>query len=154
MKGWELQLDSEGSFEIRNPGPNGEKQYFTIVPGPYSPVILEEPENAIQLGVNRYKDASGQPLSPQMKVKGVICKDKPGTEGRILYRSNLTNFLRRDGGVVHEDGAVIEVQGARYRLYRLVAENKNRILGYIGFYMPEADHDGTPVEVVEVENLG
>ncbi|MCO6431667.1 MAG: hypothetical protein J5J00_12465, partial [Deltaproteobacteria bacterium] len=59
MKGWELQLDSEGSFEIRNPGPNGEKQYFTIVPGPYSPVILEEPENAIQLGVNRYKDASG-----------------------------------------------------------------------------------------------
>lgn len=153
MKGWKLELGRDDEFQIVNRDQDGNLLYFRIIKGPYSPVIEEDPANAFSLGVNSYVNAKGDPVAPAMKVKGIICKDASGVGSKVLYRGNLTNFFGKDQGKIEEDGKFVEVGGARYQLYRLVAENKNRLLGYIGFYLPATTHDGSPVEVLEVEDL-
>jgi hypothetical protein len=153
MKGWVLETNEDG-FQIVNRGEDGKRRFYRIIPGPYSPIIEEEPENSVSLGVNTYVNAKGEPSAPSMKLKGIICKNEKGVGATILYRGNLTNFFGRDAGTISENGDVISVGGVSYQLYRLVAENKNRILGYIGFYMPIDSHDEIPVQILEVEDLG
>lgn len=153
MKGWKLELGRDDEFQIVNRDPDGNLLYFRIIKGPYSPVIEEDPRLAFSLGVNSYVNGKGEPAAPAMKVKGIICKDASGVGATVLYRGNLTNFFGKDQAQILEDGKFVEVGGARYQLYSLVAENKNRLVGYIGFYMPVADHDGSPVRILEVEDL-
>ena len=152
MKGWNLELTQVGEFEIVNRAEDGSRRFYRIVPGPYSPIIEEEPELAFPLGIGDYVDARGVHAAPQMKVKGVIVKKQAG-QPDVLYRGNLSNFFGKDGGKVEEDGKFVVVSGQRYRLYRLLAENKPRMIGYIGFYKPESDHDGSPVQIVESADL-
>lgn len=147
MKGWKLELQGEGDFQIVNRGPSGERQFFRIVPGPYSPVIEEEPDIAEPLGVGDYVTWAGDHTAPEGKIKGVICKDSPG--GKILYRGNLTNFRGKDSGVFENGGHGVVVGGRRYRLYLLMAENKPRIKNYVALYLPEDTHSGGPVKIAE-----
>ena len=154
MKGWELEVTKPGeAFVIFNPGPNGEHRFYELVPGPYSPLINEEPEAAFPPPCATYVNRRGESSSPTMRIKGIICKSESGAKGEILYRGNLTNFFKKDGGVLVQDGLKVEIKGRCYKLVRLVAENKNRILGYIGFYLPEETAANDTVEVLEVEDL-
>lgn len=153
MKGWKLELLPDGKFQIVNRDDKGKRKFYSIEAGPYSPVIIEDPENSFSLGTNDYVDGKGAPAAPAMKVKGIIGKSAPGSNGSVTYRGNLTNFFSKDGGSIEEDGKLAVINGVRHRLYRLVAENKNRLVGYIGFYIPEAEHDGSPVQISEIEDL-
>lgn len=159
MKGWVLDMTGESQFEIRNPGPDGKRQYYIIRPGAFSPVIEEDPDNAVIPPLAAYEDATGKPHTPNMKIVGVICKSERGLKGKVLYRSNLTNFSIRDGGRFLHEGLMIEVKGAKYRLEALVAANKNRIIGLIALYLP-VESDPTlaelrfrPVQVLELEDV-
>jgi len=155
MKGWALELHPDGLFEQTNRDDNGVPQYFVVVRGKHSPIFREDPEHAFDLPESAsYVDKNGESCEPDMKVVGIICKDRPGVEGTEIYRGNLTNFFNRDGGSLEEDGVVVVVKGVRYRVYRTVASNKNRIEGCIAFCVPEAVHDGSPIEILEVEDLG
>ena len=153
MKGWVLETGEDG-FQIVNRGEDGKRRFYRIIPGPYSPIIEEEPENAVSLGVNNYVNAKGEPTSPSMKLKGIIVKESEGVGGKVTYRGNMTNFFGKDAGTISDNGDEISVGGVIYLLYKLVAENKNRLIGYIGFYKPVDSHDGGPVQILEVEDLG
>ncbi len=152
MKGWALEFVGFGNFEIVNRDEAGGRRFFSVVPGPYSPVMEEEPDGAEPLGVGTYRTRGGEHCSPEARVKGVICKESAG--GKILYQGNLTNFRTKDGGVFQDGAHVVEVQGRRWRLYRLMAENQARLRGYVGFYCPEESHDGSPVEICQAFQLG
>jgi hypothetical protein len=164
QKGWYLRVNKPGSeYQIFNPeagDPLAEghpRDYYTVDNGPYSPVITEEPDHARALGVGNYLNAAGAPTNVAAKLKGVICKATPGTGGDLIYRGNLSNFLKKDRGSFENDNAaVILVKDRRWILYRLVAENKNRIVGYIGFYRPAANNEEQPgdIQVLEVQDLG
>jgi hypothetical protein len=147
MKGWDLEV-TDGTFEIVNRSADGQRQYFRIIPGPYSPVIEEEPEKAFPVPVASYVGKSGEPTTPDMRVKGIIVKESPG--GKVIYRGNLTNFFGKDAGKLVDGGNAIEVGEARYFLYRLMYENKARMTGYIAFYKPEPS---AKVEVIDASDL-
>ena len=156
MNGWQLEVtDPEKSFVIRNPGADGKSRFFEIVPGMYSPMIKEEPELAITLGSATYMNTKGEHAQPNARIKGIIVKDTLGSQGKIIYRGNLTNFFGKDQGKVTSEGALeIEVGGKRYKLVRLVAENAARIVGYIGVYLPiDAAWDTGKVEVLDIQDL-
>ena len=117
-------------------------------------MINEEPVHAKAPPMATYVNAKGEMVSPSCRIKGIICKDVLGLDGKVLYRANLTAFVTRDKGVFEQDGLVVAVNGQRYVLKRLVQENKNRIIGAIGFYVPEDKADSAPIQILEVEDLG
>ncbi len=151
MSGWVLEFESESEWKIVNRGTDGKKRFFQIVPGPYSPVIDEEPELALSLGPNDYVDAKGNHVTPDFRVKGIIVKARPG-EPDVLYRGNLTNFFGKDKGAMEDGCSSIELNGVKYTLYRLMFENKARMKGYTAFYRPAEDHSG-PVQIVDAADL-
>lgn len=159
MKGWYLRFRKPGDFDVINPGnqdpsdPDCQRLFFSLVPGPYSPVMLEQPDDAEPLGVGTYVTRAGGHCSPEGKIKGVLCKEAPG--GDVAYQGNITNFRNKDAGVFVEGagGHVIEVKGRRWRLYRLLLENKARVLNYTAFYIPEESHSGQPVEICQAFEL-
>ena len=155
MKGWYLRFRKPGDFDIINPGqqdpndPGCQRQWFAVIPGPYSPVMLEQPDDAESLGVGDYVTRKGEHASPEGKVKGIVCKETRG--GEVFYQGNLTNFRGKDCGAF-EDGSgahVITVKERKWRLYRLMLENKARIQNYTAFYIPNEDHLGDPVEICQ-----
>ena len=115
-------------------------------------MINEDPERAFSLGPNEYLDGMGSHTSPSMKVKGIVIKEEKGSR-KVTYQGNLTNFFGKDGGVLEEDGKFVIVKERKFRLYRLLLENKARIIGYTAFYCPAEMHDNGPVEIIEAFQL-
>ena len=156
-KGWKLFYDSPEDWKIFHPDDQGRSKYFDIQLGQYSPMMIEEPVLAVNIAGGNYVDAFGAVAVPVMPLIGIICKDAPGRQGKVLYRGNLTNFFGRDGGQFVSSPESISVtkdgQTSEYRLFALHACNKTRIVGYIGFYLPVSVHDGSPVEILEAENV-
>jgi hypothetical protein len=157
MKGWFLRIRKLGDFDIINPGsgdpndPACPKLFYSVVPGAYSPVMLEQPDDAEPLGVGTYCTRDGSHCSPEGKVKGVVCKETPG--GKPLYQGNVTNFRGKDQGQFEQGAHVVVVSGRRWRLYRLLLENKARIVNYTAFYVPEEKHPGGAVDIVQAFEL-
>ena len=147
MKGWDLEV-TDGTFEIVNRAADGERRFFRIVPGAYAPIVEEEPELAFPVPNATYVNSRAEPATPDMRIKGIIVKEIPG--GKVIYRANLTNFFGKDSGQLIDGGNAIEVEGNRYFLYRLMYENKARMLGYIAFYKPEPT---SKVEVIDASDL-
>ena len=126
MKGWNLEQEGT-TFRIVNRDDAGNKRFFEIIEGSYSPIINEEPELAFPVPNATYVNSRAEPATPDMRIKGIIVKETPG--GKVIYRANLTNFFGKDSGQLIDGGNAIEVEGNRYFLYRLMYENKARMLG-------------------------
>jgi hypothetical protein len=73
MSGWTLVIEGPGDFEIANFGPDGERRFYVIEPGPYSPIIREEPELALELGEDKFVDAQGNPAARFHYRRGTTC---------------------------------------------------------------------------------
>ncbi len=82
-------------------------------------------------------------------MKGIVCKETPGAE--VSYQGNVTNFRAKDGGTfeVGSDAHVITEKGRKWRLCRLMLENKARIQNYTAFYIPDEKHSGAAVEICQ-----
>lgn len=118
---WVLEVEDTG-YELYNPGPNGEKRFFRVVPGQYgAPVIEPEPDLAFAVPTDlRYKNGKGEAVLPptDQKIAGIICQDGP--------RCSLTHAKSQGVEIKVNDDGSIQVGEEKWWITTLFQKDKNR----------------------------
>ncbi len=142
---WVLEVN-EDKYELYNPDPEtGKKRFYRAVPGEFGQPLLEsEPDLAFAVPEElTYVNNKGEPVKPNQKIAGIICKDdRP--------RFSLTN-AKSKGVVVNanEDGS-IQVGEEKWWLATLFLKDKNRIFNYDAYCVREMP---SKVRVLELGDL-
>ena len=142
---WTFDVDeATGTYNIYNRGPNGEKQFYEVVPGKYGePIIVAEPELAFDPPANlRYDNVKGAVVVPDQKIAGIVCQNGP--------RGSLTNLQKqvKKPVTVNEDGS-LQIGEEKWWIVKLLLKDKNRIRNYDAFCVRQK-----PLGEVRIIELG
>ena len=149
--GWavDVDLEQEGApYNISNKNAEGVKQFYEVVPGKYgNPIIIAEPDLAFEAPESvDYIDAEGEKIpTPTERIAGIICKQAE----KVMERFSLSSPNKPDYEL-EEGGASLIIAGLRWHLHTLFSKDKNRIIGFDGYYRPEKPKS---VKVLELEDL-
>ena len=131
-KQWTLKVYPDNTYEIVNPGKDGELQFYKVVPGQYGqPLIVQEPTFGLPVPTHlKFVAADNQAVVPATgwTISGVICKDK----GDVVHRFSLSN--PKSPQCIPRAGGEIEVAGEKWYLQVLFVKDRNRTVNYDGFY--------------------
>lgn len=161
-KQWEIRVNDEtGEYEIVNLNPDPsevpQRQYFRAFSGKYGePIIEPEPDLALPIPTGvQYADQRGDPLLPDQKISGLICRDMDGAtamsaDGKVSLRLSLTNALSKNIVYQMAEDGTLKIGGRCFHLQILVMKDKKRFRNYdayFGHVKPEA------VLCLELEDL-
>ena len=150
-KQWDFCTEDDGSYEMLNRGPNGERRYFMVKSGRYGePITVGEPDLALEVPPGcAIVDRRGAPQALDQKIAGIICR---GASDEVELRLSLTNAKDKGiGWALHRDGR-LEVNGTTYYLRALVLKDANRVENYDAFFGASPPADGK-VRFYELEDL-
>lgn len=131
---------------------NGRPQYYEVVSGQYGePVMRPEPERALSLpkGIEYVHCSTGEPVTLNDKISGIILKDAAGS---TVDRFSLTNAAKKGIDLTLSDDGCLTIGGKKYYLRSLLSKDKKRICNYDGFFSEIKPETGK-VKFWELEDL-
>lgn len=150
-KQWTYRRYDDGTVEAANLAPDGvTRLFYALETGQYGqPLLRQEPDLGFAPPVQlTYVSAHDQqiPHDPGWRIVGIICQctGDPSPAHRFSLSSP-----KRPSLVINDDGSIV-VDGTTWHLDTILHQDKNRLIGGVGYYSQLRQPN---VRVIEIADM-